>query len=92
MQKRLLHIIILILLIVTSAQAQEYEYWLDGDYNHRALATYGGGEVTASMDVSSLTPGLHFYNIRMQYGEGQWGPVRRYLFMVPGMAGEKAAS
>ena len=57
MQKKLLHIIILILLIVTSAQAQEYEYWLDGDYNHRALATYGGGEVTASMDVSSLTPG-----------------------------------
>ena len=92
MQKRLLHIIILILLIVTSAQAQEYEYWLDGDYNHRALATYGGGEVTASMDVSSLTPGLHFYNIRMQYGEGQWGPVRRFLFMVPGMAGEEAAS
>ena len=92
MQKRLLHIIILLLWIVTSAQAQRYEYWLDGDYNNRVLATYGGGDVTASMDVSSLTPGLHFYNIRMQYGEGQWGSVRRYLFMVPGMAGEKAAS
>ena len=92
MQKRLLHIIILLLWIVTSAQAQRYEYWLDGDYNNRVLATYGGGDVTASMDVSSLTPGLHFYNIRIQYGEGQWGSVRRYLFMVPGMAGEKAAS
>lgn len=92
MQKRLLHIIILLLWIVTSAQAQRYEYWLDGDYNNRVLATYGGGDVTANMDVSSLAPGLHFYNIRMQYGEGQWGPVRRYLFMVPGMAGEKAAS
>ena len=92
MQKRLLHIIILLLWIVTSAQAQRYEYWLDGDYNDRVLATYGGGDVTASMDVSSLTPGLHFYNIRMQYGEGQWGSVRRYLFMVPGMAGVKAAS
>lgn len=92
MQKRLLHIIILLLWIVTSAQAQKYEYWLDGDYNNRVLATYGGGDVTANMDVSSLAPGLHFYNIRMQYGEGQWGPVRRYLFMVPGMAGEKAAS
>ena len=56
------------------------------------MSTYGGGDVTASMDVSSLAPGLHFYNIRMQYGEGQWGSVRRYLFMVPGMAGEKAAS
>ena len=92
MQKRLLHIIILLLWIVTSAQAQRYEYWLDGDYNNRVLATYGGGDVTASMDVSSLTPGLHFYNIRMQYDEEQWGSVRRYLFMVPGMAGEKAAS
>ena len=92
MQKRLLHIIILLLWIVTSAQAQRYEYWIDGDYNNRVLATYGGGDVTANMDVSSLAPGLHFYNIRMQYGEGQWGPVRRYLFMVPGMAGEKAAS
>lgn len=82
MQKRLLHIIILLLGIVTSAQAQRYEYWLDGDYNNRVLATYGGGDVTASMDVSNLTPGLHFYNIRMQYGERQWGPVNRYLFMV----------
>ena len=82
MQKRLLHIIILLLGIVTSAQAQRYEYWLDGDYNNRVLATYGGGDVTASMDVGNLTPGLHFYNIRMQYGERQWGPVNRYLFMV----------
>lgn len=92
MQKKILHIIILLLWIVTSAQAQRYEYWLDGNYNNRILATYGGGDVTVSMDVSSLTPGLHFYNIRMQYDEEQWGSVRRYLFMVPGMAGEKAAS
>lgn len=91
MQKRLLHIIILLLWIVTSAQAQRYEYWLDGDYNHRTIAAYSGGDINQSIDVASLSPGLHFYNVRTQDAKGLWGSVNRYLFMVPGMAGESGA-
>lgn len=89
MQKRLLHIIFMFLVI--SANAQRYESWLDGDYNHRTIATYSGGDISQSIDVVSLSPGLHFYNIRTQDAKGVWGAVNRYLFMVPGMAGESAA-
>ena len=89
MQKRLLHIIFMFLVI--SANAQRYESWLDGDYNHRTIAAYSGGDISQSIDVTSLSPGLHFYNIRTQDTKGVWGAVNRYLFMVPGMAGESGA-
>lgn len=89
MQKRLLHIIFMFLVI--SANAQRYESWLDGDYNHRTIATYSGGDISQNIDVVSLSPGLHYYNIRTQDAKGAWGAVNRYLFMVPGMAGKSAA-
>ena len=89
MQKRLLHIIFMF--IVVTANAQHYETWLDGDYNHRTITAYGGGDISQSIDVTSLSPGLHFYNIRTQNAQGKWGTVNRYLFMVPGMAGESGA-
>lgn len=90
MQKRLLHIILLLAMFV-SANAQRYESWLDGDYNHRTIAAYSGGDINQSIDVASLSPGLHFYNVRTQDAKGLWGSVNRYLFMVPGMAGESGA-
>lgn len=89
MQKRLLHIIFMFLVI--SANAQRYESWLDGDYNHRTIVAYSGGDISQSIDVVSLSPGLHFYNIRTQDAKGAWGAVNRYLFLVPGMAGESGA-
>ena len=82
MQKRLLHIIILLIGIVISVHAQKYESWIDGDYNHRIESTYGGDIISTSLDVSNLATGLHYYNIRIQYNGGLWGPVNRYLFMV----------
>ena len=84
MQKIVLHIIFM--LVVVTANAQRYEAWLDGDYNHRTIAAYSGGDISQSIDVASLSPGLHFYNIRTQDGRGMWGAVARYLFMVPGLS------
>lgn len=82
MHKRLLHIFILFLWIVTSVHAQKYEYWLDDGYNHRTISAYNGGDIINNIDVRNLIPGLHFYNIRIQYGSGQWGPVNRILFII----------
>ena len=87
MQRRLLHIILMLVAVVASVSAQRYEAWLDGNYNHRTIAAYSGGDISQSIDVSALSPGLHFYNIRTQDANGQWGAVGRYLFVVPGMAG-----
>lgn len=91
MQRRLLHIMVFVWALAISTQAQRYEYWLDGDYDHRQVGTHAGGDISAAIDVSMLTPGLHFYNVRTQDGNGAWGSVNRFLFVVPGMAGETAA-
>jgi hypothetical protein len=84
MQKIVLHIFLM--LVVVTANAQHYETWLDGDYNHRTRAAYSGGDISQSIDVASLSPGLHYYNIRTQDTHGMWSVVNRYLFMVPGMS------
>lgn len=84
MQKVLLHIILM--LVVVTASAQHYETWLDGDYNHRTIVAYSGGDISQSVDVASLPPGPHFYNIRTQDGKGVWSAVNRLLFMVPGLS------
>lgn len=84
MQKIVLHIILM--LVVVTANAQRYEVWLDGDYNHRTKAAYHGGDISQSIDVASLSPGLHFYNIRIKEAKGVWSAVHRYLFMVPGLS------
>ena len=84
MQKIVLHIILM--LVVATANAQHYETWFDGDYNHRTIAAYSGGDISHSIDVASLSPGLHYYNIRTQDTHGVWSAVNRYLFMVPGLS------
>lgn len=87
MQRIRLHVILLALAWVTVVSAQRYEYWLDGDYGHRTQASYPSGDIINSIDVSTLSPGLHFYNVRTQGENGVWGSVHRYVFTVPGMAG-----
>ena len=62
-----------------------YEYWLDNDYEHRVTTTVNSEESEAllSIDVNSLTPGVHFYNFRAQDVDGIWGTIYRYLFSIP---------
>ena len=62
-----------------------YEYWIDNDYEHRVTTDANGDEkeVLHSVDVSALSPGIHFYNMRTQDEDGIWGTVNRYLFSIP---------
>lgn len=68
-----------------TSQLGGYEYWLDNDYEHRTVAVATGSEqtFTPSIDVSSLAPGVHFYNMRAMDANGQWGTTYRYLFAIP---------
>ena len=64
---------------------QQYEYWFDNDYERRIISTCTGSEETPNLniDVSSLSPGVHFYNVRAQDINGVWGDVDRKLFSIP---------
>ena len=71
--------------VTETAELQQYEYWIDNDYENRVATTCSGSEVTPSLalDVSNLKPGVHYYNVRAQDADGVWGTVSRNLFSVP---------
>ena len=57
----------------------KYEYWLDKDYEHRTIVNGEASEIPLTLDLSSLRPGLHYFNIRAQGRTGQWGALSRYI-------------
>ena len=62
-----------------------YEYWIDNDYEHRVTTAVSGDkkEALLAIDVSNLSPGVHFYNMRAQDEDGSWGAVLRQVFCIP---------
>lgn len=79
-------LIFLLLLAVLFGRAQtisQYEYWLDADYGHRHTVATNSTVVEQSIDISSLSEGIHYLNFRAEDGDGVSGLYHRYLFMVP---------
>ena len=76
-----------------AAELQQYQYWLDNDYANRTTTDCTGSEQTPALtlDVSSLTVGVHFLNVRTMDANGQWGTVSRTLFTIPAVAGGSTA-
>jgi surface protein len=62
-----------------------YEYWIDNDYEHRVTTAVSGDkkEALLAIDVSNLSSGVHFYNMRAQDEDGSWGAVLRQVFCIP---------
>ena len=70
------------------ADLQLYEYWIDNDYANRKSKQITDDEYTtdgtfASIDMTGLDPGVHFYNMRAQDADGIWGTPQRYIFSIP---------
>ena len=71
----------------------KYVYWIDDDYEHRVETEVGvendeqftttSISDVASIDVSSLSPGVHYYNMRILDVNGNWSTTQRYLFSIP---------
>ena len=68
-----------------------YEYWLDNDYSKKVSNSSTGGDVTAQLDISDLSAGVHFFNFRAQNSDGIWGGLKRMLFYVPEIVNENTA-
>ena len=68
---------------LASETAKVYECWIDGDYDGRVFRQITNAvEIATTLDVSLLTPGIHYYNMRCRDAHGVWGSVNRYLFIV----------
>lgn len=66
-----------------NALISQYESWLDDQYDQRIITQHTDGDVVQAIDVSNLVPGVHYYNMRIQNANGQWGSLYRCLFLKP---------
>ena len=84
MWKRLhLQLLLLLLVQLAIAQTTRYEYWTDNNYDSRTIATTMQTSVPLELDVSTVKPGLHYFNFRAQdTASGQWGGLSRYMFFL----------
>ena len=82
MMKKQLYLLFLLLLSVqlVVAQTTRYEYWLDNGYDGRTVVADNVDAVSLNLDISTITPGLHFFNFRAQGDSERWGSLSRYLF------------
>ena len=63
------------------ATGSSYEYWIDEDYSHRGTGGLSGPEVSASVDISHLSPGIHVFNYRT-LATGGSGALTRHAFLI----------
>ena len=59
------------------------QYWFDDDYAANVTQNNTTGDFFASIDVSQLKSGVHYFNFRAQNSDGIWGNLSRYLFYIP---------
>ena len=74
-----------------NATVTKYEYWIDNGQSQKVTSSTAGGDIMAVVDISNLTPGVHYYNFRAQNSDGVWGGLKRMLFYVPEPMDENAS-
>ena len=85
MLRRTLHLLLFVLVsVVAAAQAglTGYEYWLDSDYGTRQTGTGSSEDISLSISLSDLSPGIHYLNFRGRNSDNEWSSIYRYLFYI----------
>lgn len=65
--------------------ALSYEIWYDDNYKSKVSGSIDKGTNHIELDLASLPSGVHYFNCRVGYGDGSWGPA--YRKMVLNLAG-----
>ncbi|MBR4729938.1 MAG: BspA family leucine-rich repeat surface protein [Prevotella sp.] len=74
------------LLLQAQSSQTKYQYWIDNNKDEAVYGTANGEDISLNIDVGSLPPGIHFYNVRAYETVGtkiKWGTLYRYLFCIP---------
>jgi len=58
------------------------EYWIDSDYAHR-MSGSNTTAMVATVNISHLSSGIHFFNYRAVNSFGEKGTISRTLFYIP---------
>lgn len=77
--KTMLLVVVMIFSTSITAQITGGEYWIDGDIAARKALSPG-----TTIDISSLSPGLHKLTVRMKDGKGLWSnQIARLFYVMP---------
>jgi hypothetical protein len=79
---QLFFLLLAVQLAVAQNGMQRYEYWIDNDYNSRTIKQSSQEDITFTIDVSLISSGIHYFNVRGQASNGQWGALSRYLVYI----------
>ena len=63
-------------------QLTNYEYWFDEEYDQRQTTGIQDGLIAMQLDVTSLTPGMHYFCYRVLDSYGNASSIQRTLFFV----------
>lgn len=67
---------------IGDAAIKSCEYWIDNDYANKKGGD-GATETVATIDISKLSSGIHFFNYRAVNSFGEAGTLSRTLFYIP---------
>ena len=70
----------------TDAGNMTLEYWLDDNIVDKDSKAVGDGNVSLTIDISTLSPGVHYFNCTPITESGERGSSWRYVFYVPTIA------
>ena len=77
--KTMLLVVVMIFSTSITAQITGGEYWIDGDIASRKALSPG-----TTIDISSLSPGLHKLTVRVKDGKGLWSnQIARLFYVMP---------
>jgi hypothetical protein len=82
---------ILTVAVLARAQGMKgYEYWIDADYGSHQSVSSTQTDISLQLSTAEMGKGVHYFNVRAQGADDEWGPISRYLFYVPEAMGEAA--
>ncbi len=58
------------------------EYWIDDDYSNKVSVQSSNAQQSYTIDVSELSPGVHYFNYRAFDSEGITGSMIREMFYL----------
>lgn len=59
------------------------EYWLDDNLTDKNSEAVGEGNLSLALDISTLAPGVHYFNCTPISASGERGCSERHLFYIP---------
>ncbi|MDE6510748.1 MAG: chitobiase/beta-hexosaminidase C-terminal domain-containing protein [Muribaculaceae bacterium] len=67
----------------TDGTAEEYEYWIDDNFNAKESGSLSASVNAYTVKLNEMTEGLHRLNYRVRTRDGVWSSIYSQYFLIP---------